>query len=229
MMFSTVVYIAEIIRRAPTIETKQYDMSSQYQQNLRNTLISALANITNDGDPQVLNQDVEKLNQIFRSHFYESMIQIDCILANTAPYHNGLWLSNDQENHAVVGAQVSYQLDSIRNTKISNVIGNVNITSEAYLSGNYLQIDQTTKQGTLTLRVYNEGKPALASEFSCKYQNGTQWINIETLNITDFCNGTYKILFSIQQSQPSDLLTVSINVLDQRGINIGVKATCTSS
>jgi hypothetical protein len=228
LMFSTVVYVTEVIKQAPTIETKQFDVFPQYQQNLRHTLISALANITNGGNTQVLNQDIEKLNQIFSSHLYESTLQIDCVLANTAPYKNGLWSSGDLENHAVIGTQASYQLHSIDSTKVSTVVGNVNVTSEAYLSGISSQIDQTTKQGTLTLRVLNEGTPALASEFKCYYLNGTQWISIQTPDINDSGNGTYNIVFSVNPSQPSDQLTVSINVIDQRGINMRVQVTCSS-
>jgi hypothetical protein len=228
LMFSTVVYVTEVIKQAPTIEARQFDMFPQYQQNLRHTLISALANITNGGNTQVLTQDIDKLNQIFISHFYESTLQIDCALANTVPYQNGLWISGDLENHVVIGAQANYQLYSLGSTRASNVVGNVNVTSEAYLSGNYVQIDQTTKQATLTLRVLNEGTPALASEFQCYYQNGSQWNSIQTSDSTDFGNGTYKIVFSVNPSEPSDQLTVSIKVIDQRDINMRVKVTCTS-
>ena len=131
-MFSTVAYVTEVIKQAPKTETNQYDMFPQYQQNLKHTLISSLANITIDNTTQVLSQNVDKLNQIFSSHFYESTLQIESTLVNTTPYQNGLWISGYQENHSIIGAQVSYQLESTGNTKKSNVVGIVNVTSEEF-------------------------------------------------------------------------------------------------
>lgn len=228
LMFSTVAYVTEVIKQAPKTETNQYDMFPQYQQNLKHTLISSLANITIDNTTQVLSQNVDKLNQIFSSHFYESTLQIESTLVNTTPYQNGLWISGYQENHSIIGAQVSYQLESTGNTKKSNVVGIVNVTSEAYFSGNSSQIDPTTKQGTVTLRILNEGMPALASNFSCYYQDGAQWLAVQNFSSTDFGNGTYQIIFYVQLTQPSDPLIVSMNVLDQRGISMRVQTTCTN-
>jgi hypothetical protein len=229
LMFSTFVYVNEVIKKAPTIETNQNDVFSQYQHGLKNTLISALANITSDNNTQVLNQDIEKLNQIFSSHFYGSLLEIDYTLASAAPYQGGLWISTGQENHTIVGAQVSYQLFSVGKSETSNVVGNVTVGSEVYLSGNSSQIDQATKQGNLTLRVFNDGMPALASNYSCYYLDGAQWVRIENFSSTDFGTGTYEIVFSAQLSQPSDPLTVAMYVLDQRGISMRVQATCQSS
>jgi hypothetical protein len=229
LMFSTFVYVTEVIKKAPAIETNQNELFPQYQQNLKNTLISALANITSDNNTQVLNQDIDKLNQIFSSHFYGSLIQINYTLANTAPYQDGLWISSGQENHTTVGAQVSYQLFSVGKSETSTVVGNVVVASEVYLYGNSSQIDQATKQGNLTLQVFNEGVSALVSNFSCYYQDGAQWVRIENFSSTDFGTGTYEIVFSVQLSQPSDPLTVAIYVLDQRGISLRVQATCQSS
>jgi hypothetical protein len=104
----------------------------------------------------------------------------------------------------------------------------MNVTSEAYLSGHYLQINETATEATLTTRILNDGVPALADEFACYYRNDTEWIRTETFDITDFGNGTYKIVFSAQLSQLEAPLVVSINVLDQRGINVRVNATCTT-
>jgi len=229
LMFSTFVYVTEVINQAPAVETNQNELFPQYQQNLKNTLISALANITSDNNTQVLTQDLERLNQIFSSHFYGSLLQINYTLANTAPYQDGLWISSGQENHTAVGAQVSYQLFSVGKSETSNVVGNVTIASEVYLSGNSSQIYQATKQGNLTLQIFNEGMPALASNFSCYYQDGAQWVRIENFSFTDFGTGTYEMVFSAQLSQPSDPLTVAIYVLDQRGINMRVQAACQSS
>jgi hypothetical protein len=226
LMFSTFVYVTEVIKQAPT-KTNQNALFPQYQQNLKNTLISALANMTSDNNTQVLNQDIEKLNQIFSSHFYGSLLQINYTFANTAPYQNGLWISSGQENYTVVGAQVSYQLFSVGRSETSSVVGNVTVGSEVYLSGISSQIDQATKQGNLTLEVFNEEssshQPLLLLSRRCSM------VRIENLSSTDFGTGTYKIVFSAQLSQPSDPLTLAIYVLDQRGINMRVQATCQSS
>jgi hypothetical protein len=226
IMLSTVVYVTAIVKQAPAVEVNQYDLYPQYHQSLRNTLISALANITKNGDTQVLDVDISKLNQLFSSHYFGSMLQINYTLPNDSQYQNGLCISNQQKNHAVIGAQVIYQLSSIGNAKISNAQGMVNVTSEAYLSGNCVQINETTKQATLTVQVLNEGKPVLAAGFTCYYQNGTDWIKAENFAVRDFGNGTYTIVFLAQLSQPGDQIVASLNVLDQRGINVSVNSIC---
>jgi hypothetical protein len=226
IILSTVVYVTAIVKQAPAVESNQYAVYPQYQQNLRNTLISALANITHNGNVQVLDADISKLNQVFSSHDYGSMLQINYTLPNDSSYQNGLCISNQQENHAVIGAQVSYQLNSIGNAKISNAEGNVNITSEAYLSGNCVQNNETTKQLSLTTKVLNDGRPALAAKFTCYYQNGTAWIQPENFVVTDFGNGTYSIVFLAQVGQSSDHVFAALNVLDKRGINVSVNTTC---
>jgi hypothetical protein len=226
MILSTFVYVTAIIKQAPTIESNQFDVFPQYQQSLRNTLISSLANVTNNGTSQILNENIGKLNQIFSSHYYESMLEINCTLSNVVPYQNGLWISGPQENHAVVGAKASYQLSSIGNSKISNNAGIVNIISEAYLSGNSLQINETAKQVTLTAQVLNEGVPTLAAGFTCYYQNGAVLIKTEAFNVTDFGNGTYRIVFSAQSSPSSEPLVASMNIIDHRGIIVSVNTTC---
>jgi hypothetical protein len=228
IILATQVYVTQLILQAPIVEQNQYDLYPSYQQNLKSAILSALANITNNGVTQVLAEDMAKLNPVYSSRIYQQFFQVDFTLSSNAPYQNGLWIDNGQLNHAIVAAQVSYGINSTESTKTSIAQGSVSIISEAYLSGRISQINENEKQANLTLRIINEGIPALASNISCFYQGETGWVQAEPLSIFDFGNGTSTIGFIAQSSQSSSQLNVSTNVLDQRGITMRVNATCAS-
>ena len=74
---------------------------------------------------------------------------------------------------------------------------NVNVTTEANLSGNYFQLNSSFTQVNLTVNVLNEGKPALAQNFTFYFENATDgWVQVDSPSITDFGNGTYSVSFT---------------------------------
>lgn len=104
----------------------------------------------------------------------------------------------------------------------------VNITSEANLSGSYLQLDDGLQQTNLTVNILNEGKPALAQNFTFYFQNATDWVQVDSPSVTNFGNGTYAVSFIAETDQSNDPLIVSMYCQDQRGISVGANVTCTN-
>ena len=104
----------------------------------------------------------------------------------------------------------------------------VNVTTAADLSGNY-QLNGNLTQVNLTVNVLNEGKPALAQNFTFYFENATDgWVKVSSPSITDFGNGTYSVSFTTETDQSSDPLLVSMLCQDQRGISVGANVTCTN-
>ena len=227
MLLSTVVYVTAIIKQEPVMQSYEYDLTRQYQQSLKNTLISALASVSNNGSSQVLDNDVTKLNQLFNSHYYQSMFEVSYSLANVSPYQNGLWVSQGQQNHAILSAQVGYNIGEVANSKSSQIADSINVTSEAFISGSCVSINATAKQTTLTVNVLDDGVLAPATNFVCSYQFGSDWLNVDNFSLVDTGVGTYKITVPALVNQSSDPLVVALTVSDVRGIIMRVTSTCT--
>ncbi len=228
LLLSTAIYVFETEKEVPTADTSEENVYPAYQQSTTNTLISALANVTNGGDPSVLTTDLNELNAAITNDSYQAMLQMNYSPLNVAPYQNGLWVSWGADGEGVSSAYVSFVFDSSSSSTSSNLEYDVNVTTAADLSGNY-QINGNSTQVNLTVNVLNEGTPALAQNFTFYFENATGgWVQVTLPSITDFGNGTYSVSFTSETDQSSAPLLVSMLCQDQRGISVGANVTCTN-
>ena len=228
LLLSTAIYVFETEKEVPTADTSEENVFPAYQQSTTNTLISALANVTNGGDPSVLTADLNELNAAITNDSYQAMLQMNYTPLNVAPYQNGIWISWGADGQGVSSAYVSFVFDSSSSSTSSNLEYDVNVTTAADLSGNY-QLNSNLTQVNLTVNVLNEGKPALAQNFTFYFENATGgWVQVNSPSITDFGNGTYSVSFTTETDQSSDPLLVSMLCQDQRGISVGANVTCTN-
>ncbi len=184
--------------------------------------------MTNGGNANVLAKDLNELNAAIASDSYQAMLQMNYTLLNGSEYQNGIWVSWGADGEGVSSAYVSFVFVSSAPSIASNLEYAVNVTTEATLSGNY-QLNGNSTQVNLTVNVLNEGKPALAQNFTFYFENATDsWVNVVSPSITDFGNGTYSVLFTTETDQSSDPLLVSMLCQDQRGIVVGANVTCTT-
>ena len=102
-----------------------------------------------------------------------------------------------------------FSFNSSASSATSNFEYNVNVTSEVTLIGKYQQLNDTLRQANLIVNVFNEGKPALAQNFTFSFQDATGWIKAPSPSITDFGNGTYAVLLNAQTDQPTNPFLVS--------------------
>jgi len=232
VLLSTAIFVIETEKDVPTVDTDTNNVFQAYQQAARNTLISALANITNGGNPSVLTADLNELESAITSHSYNSILQMSFTPTGEAPYQNGVWISWGTNGQGFSSAYVTLDMNSTGTSSTSNLECAINITSEVDLSGNYLQINGALNQVNLTVNVLNEGKPALAQKFTLYYEDAASstgnWTQATSPSITDFGNGTYAVSFNAQTQQPGDPLLASVHCLDQRGILICANVTCTN-
>jgi hypothetical protein len=229
LFLSTAIYVIEVGKEVPTVESSQSNVFSGYKQPITNTMISALANATGGGNPNILGTDIAELKTVILANSYQAMLTMDYFTLNSNGYENGVLISWGSNGQGVSSACASFVFSSFSLSANSNIEYKLNVTTAVNSSGNSRQINETTKQVNLTFNVLNEGKAALARNFTFSYRNGTDWIRIDLPTVTSLGDGTYKSTFNAEQSQPSDLMVVSLLCQDQRGIFVGTTLTCTST
>jgi hypothetical protein len=229
LFLSTALYVMEVAKEVPTANAGQSDVFSGYKQSAISTLISALANATNGGNSNILGIDLAELKTVVLSNSYQAMLTMDYSTLNSSGYNNGFLFSWGVNGEGSSSAVVSFIFASSSPSSSSNVEYTLNVTSTVNFSGKFQQIDGTTKQVNLTVNILNEARAALAQNFTISYQNGQDWIKINSPTTTCFGNGTYTLTFMAGTSPPSEPLVVSLLCQDQRGISIGANLTCTST
>ena len=231
VLLSTAIYVIETEKAVPTATADANNTFPSYQQATRNTLISAVANITSGGNPSILTADLNELCSAITSHSYQALTQISFTKLNEAPYQNGIWISWGTNCQGISSAYVTVNVNSTGTFSTASLEYVVNVTSQVTLSGSYLQLSGTQNQVTLHVCVFNEGKPALAQNFTFYYRDSVSsgnWTQATSPTITDFGDGTYAVTFNAQTQQPGDPLAASIFCQDQRGILTCANVTCTN-
>ena len=229
LFLSTAIYVIELGKEVPTLDPSQTDVFSAYKQSTESTLISALANASSGGNLNILSTDLNELKMAILSNSYQAMLTLDCMPLNSGGYHDGLLISWGNNGQGVSSSCAFFVFHSQSPIASSNLEYNLNVTSSVNLRASCNQLDDTTKKATLIVKVQNEGKPALAQNFTVSYQNGADWTTVDSPSITSFGDGTYTLTFNAQQSQPSDPLILNLLCQDQRGIFVGANLTCTSN
>lgn len=226
LLLSTAIYVIEVGKQVPTVSAET-DVFFGYKQTVRNTLISALANVTAGGNQAILGTDLSELKAAILANSYHAMLTIDYDLLNSSDYQNGLWVSWEANGFGTSSAYSSFRFESSSPSATSNVEYAVNVTSTLKINGNYLQLNDTVKQVNLTINVLNEGKAVLSHNFIFSYQNATDWVPVDSPSISSFSNGTYTASFNSETAKLNDPVVVSLNCQDERGIFVGAKLTCT--
>ncbi len=232
LLLSTALFVAESLRSELVNQPSSTQTFSFYEQGLRNTMISALANVSlanvsNSGDTGVLLEDLDQFGAVAANYSYNSILQITATPLNATPYQDGIWINWSSNGEGVTSACVNYSLDSYDTASTYHSEGSINITTEIDVSGYYALEAGSTKQVNLTCNVNNEGKPALANNFTIYYQKlSGRWVQVSSPNnIVDYGNGTYTMSFTISTYNPSAV--ISVNCYDLRGIFVQANMTCT--
>lgn len=194
-----------------------------YKQGLRHTMISALANISNGGDIDVLATDLDEFNNFTTEHSYSASLDKEYNLLDTGYYQNGIWISQNSSGQGIAGAFATYSINASTTIGIYNAQFDVNVTSMIGVSGYYSRLGGSEKQATLTCRIYNEGKAALAESFIISYEDDgnlepENWILVDASEVVDLGDGSYTITFNVFTEKRADTLLVFVSCLDQRGI-----------
>jgi len=222
LLMSTAIYVIESEKNVP-LSKVEIDNLPAYQQAMRHTLISALADTTNGSDPSILAVDLNNLESAITSNAYQALTQITFTPLNAGSYVNGIWISWGADGQGVSSAYVTLDVNATSTSSTSSSECYVNVTSALCVSGSYAQINATIN---LSINVLNEGTPALAQNFAFYVENASSWVLVNSPSINDFGNGTYTVSFTAGNLPPNPV--VSTVCWDQRGIVVGANVTCTS-
>jgi len=231
LLFSSTLYVAETEKNSPISYVGGNISLLAFRSGTVHSVISALANISNGGSLDVLAEDLNQYKSIFLSHSYGSMITMDSTPLNVAPYQDGVWLSWDQNGFGISGISVDFTLNSTGLSKNQYAQHTVNVTSAISISGQYTPLNGSSKQTEVTVSVLNEGKPALAKNFTVYYEDDgslstEEWIQVTSPSVIDYGNGTYLLSFTAETTNPSDPLLVSVHSHDLRSVFVRANATC---
>jgi len=201
---------------------------------LRNTVTSALVNVSNGGENEILTTDLNEYASIVgnQSHFGKCAVLFTAL--NVSPYQSGMWLSWGSDGTGVSGAYANFTLVFTRPEADLQLEHATNITSRLDVEGTYSKLEGTFKQVNVTCRIFNEGEPALADNITLYYEHdgdpsNQEWIAAPSPNVTDYGNGTYTISFTAETQTENDSMLVSAHLYDLRGIFVLANATCTQT
>ncbi|MCW4047045.1 MAG: hypothetical protein NWE99_05740 [Candidatus Bathyarchaeota archaeon] len=231
LLLSTALYVAETEKEAPAYDSGTDADFSAVKLGIMHTVLSALANISNGGETGTLVADLNQFQSVVEGHSYTAIIKMQFAPLNAAPYQNGIWIDWSTEGRGVSSAYVNVYLNSTGTSATCRAAYAVNLTSELKVSGFYTVLTGSLKQVNLTCSLFNEGKPALAQNFTVFYeQDGSllteEWIQVMSPSVTDYGNGTYAMSFTAETANPDDPMLVSVYCQDLRGILIRANATC---
>lgn len=219
LLLSTSLFVVESLRDELVYQQGSSQTFSFYEQGIKHTVISALANASSGGDSTILFEDLNRFETVAANHSYNSILQMATTPINSTPYQNGIWIDWSSNGKGVTSACVNYSLDSSETSSTYNSENLINVTTGIELNGFYRIIAGSTKQVNLTCSVSNEGNPALAKNFTVYYERDgslltEEWRQVSSPNITDFGNGTYSMSFTISTLTPTDSVLISVKCLE---------------
>jgi hypothetical protein len=232
LLLSTAIYVTETEKDTAAHESEVKPDFAAYKLGTMNTIISALANISNGGSASVLAADLNQFKSVVAEQSYGAILRMDYTLLSSAPYQEGIWISWSSSGVGVSSAYANFALNASGTSATYYSEYAINVTSEINVSGYYSSLNGSQKQTNVILTVLNEGKPALAQNFTIYYeQDGSlsteEWIQAASPSVTDYGNGTYLTSFTAETANPDDPLLVSVQCRDLRGIFVMANATCT--
>jgi hypothetical protein len=229
LLISTVVYVTEIEKNAPTFSADVNLSFAAFKQGIEHTVTSALVNISNGGNPDALEVDLAQFKAVAEGHSYYETLDLECTPVTRLQYVDGVWLSWGTNGVGVSGMVVDVAVDALGFSSSYHSGYTVNVTSSIKVSGSYIQLNETQRQVSLSCSVFNEDKAAPIGNLEVYYEQDAPegWVPA-TLPVTAyFGNGTCLTTFTAENATLSGL-PVSVHCLDARGVSVWANATCAS-
>lgn len=227
LISSTTIYVYELSGERQGVEDASLDdFILAVKQGTRNAVISSLANVTKGGENQVLAENLNTLSEAYLSLNQPGICRLSYAFPEDPNYEGGVWISWNTNGLGVSSAYANLTLTVYGLTANISLTFTVNITTAITLSGYYV-LSGEGKNANVTCQVFNEERPALASNITLYYKDDAEvWtlVNPSNLTVTNYGNGTYTLSFTASTS--SDSLEVSAHVQDLRGIFVKANMTC---
>ncbi|MEM3088689.1 MAG: hypothetical protein QXP20_06215 [Candidatus Bathyarchaeia archaeon] len=227
IIISTVVYVYELTTATTYSEPMALsEYVLMFQLGSKHVLISSLTNITRGGSTEILKSNLNEWCSLVSKQYVLGKSTLNYALTETFPYSNGLWIFWSSNGYGVSSVCANFSLAiSGRSVTIKRNYF-LNISTLLQIQGEFSRLNGDDKQVAVVIHLSNENTPALAKSIHLSYLKLGEWIETD-YTLTDYGNGTYRAFFSA--SIPSDIVEVSLQVVDQRGILVVANATCTET
>jgi len=233
LLLSVVYYVFEVERKSGIQTTTSLNSHVlAIKLGSKNTVISALVNVSNGGENEILTTNLNELSSIIGNQSSFGKCNLLFTPLNSSPYQSGIWISWGSNGLGVSSAYANFTLYSTGIQADIQLEYYVNVTTTLNVEGVYSKLEGTIKKVNVTCTVFNEGEPALAKNFTLFYENDgdltvQEWISVDSPNITDYGNGTYFMSFMAETKKRGDPMLVSVHMHELRDVFVNANATCT--
>jgi hypothetical protein len=228
---STATYIYELSGNIGDADSYTLnDLIDSIELGSTHAIVSALANITNGGQNQMLATDLNDWTAAVGQQYWLGKFTLNYALKDTSPYTDGLYISWGAMGSGVSEAYVSFQLNESGSEIEMQRSYYVNVSSSLYVEGYMTQNVSGTERVVVSCILFNDGEPALAKNLTLYYRESTEWIAPNATNnyvLRDDGNGTYTAIFNVATTATS--LDVSAHVFDSRQILVQANTTCNAT
>jgi hypothetical protein len=229
LLLSTAYYVFELKTDMTTDQTADDSTFAAIKLSSVNTVISALANVSNRGDNSVLSTDLNMLASTIENQSYGENSILQFTLSNMPPYQNGTWISSEPNETAISSACVSFLINFSGPSTTYTSQYETNVTTALNIEGECMG-NGAEDNVNLTCTMFNENEPASISDITVLYQNetGGPWFQVDPSNLQmiDYDNGTYLLSF---EAYTQNALQVSVQAHDLRGIFVVANTTFTGA
>jgi hypothetical protein len=226
LLLSTVIYVLETEKDAPVYQPDSDIGTTAIEQAATHAVISALANVSNGGNPTILAADLSAFKSAVESRSLAATVNLEFSTSNNAPYAGGFWFSWGIEGTGVSSSAVAFSLNKTGSSSNCYSQFSVNLTSSLSVGGYVSPINESASWVNLTCIVLNEGNPAQTGTLTAYYQqDSTAWVQADSPTALDFGNSTCRFTFAAINATANPL-PISVNCIDVRGISVWANATC---
>jgi hypothetical protein len=201
---------------------------------LKNTVTSALVNVSNGGTNQTLTTNLDTYTSFLGNQSFFGKCVIMFSVLDSSVYQSGIRLSWTSDGTGISSACSNSTLHFVQADAELQLETETNITTRLNIDGTYVTLGGTDKQVDVTCKVFNENEPALAEKIALYYEHDgdpsdQNWISADSPTVVDYGNGTYGISFTAVTQRRNDPVLVSAQVHDARGVFVLANVTCTET
>ena len=194
-------------------------------------VMGSLANISNGGDNGSLRYNLQRLRSFIESNYHRGKCIFSFKLCEVSLYSSGLRIFWGTDGFGVSSAKADFSLNLADEREEIITKYSINITTHILISATSRRVRIPGFYVIrVTIRVFNEGSPALCKNLTIYYTDYTgNWREAGSLNfytLRDYGNGTYSARFLI--FEPEGVLNRKVKVLcfDRREIRVIATTTC---
>ncbi len=112
LLLSTIVCVSEVEKNCPIFYTDSNKDLVAVKQAATNTIISAMANISNGGNPTIISNNLNRLKSVISDNSYNSLINFNFTISNTSPYTDGVLISWNSNGEGITSISVDFSMNT---------------------------------------------------------------------------------------------------------------------